>query len=364
MKKWFYPLAAAVITLSACSSKEEPNMSGNGEVTEVTISANVPYQDFTRVTVDDKNLPGLGNKIAKMEYAIYDQFGHLVLASGQPGAPVAEKSEDDHGRYDLKVTLLKQHTYTFYLWASAAQTPYTFDPASKTVSIDYSKVKANDENMDAFFGKHTYYITDTQENDEQYMITLNRPFAQLNILVNDNEKAAALEKSGKIESVDVTVKQNPGKYSLLNLDTFVASTPFENAFTFHTSFSGWDDLVHAGDGDVAHYYYLTTCYLLTGITPDGSLKGKVGTGKELTDINISINYTDGTSIKINKTNVPIRRNWRTDIYGALETTDVDVNARIDFEFMDKYQDGPGATTGTGSDDGDHSNDNNDTQEDL
>lgn len=129
--------------------------------------------------------------------------------------------------------------------------------------------------------------------------------------------------------------------------------------------NGWDDLVHAGSGDVADYYYLATCYLLTGVSPDGTLNGGVGAGKETTDLIITLGYSDGSQIVINKSNVPIRRNWRTNIWGALESADADVNCRIDFNFDGTYGDGPGAdNNSSGPDDGDHSGDDNSNNETI
>lgn len=290
MKKYFYALTAALMALTSCSSDEEVMKAEVDEPTTVTISAYLPDYVKSRVTTDDKNIPGQGNKIAKIEYAILDQYGKIIYHSGQTGAVQPEKDANDHGHYTFTVELLKNHKYHFYLWASAATSPYTFIPEAGTVdesgtmtggprvTMDYSKVKANDESMDAFFGMHTYTIdNEKQANDERYMITLTRPFAQLNILINDKETIEKIENnthSRTIESITVKVAQTPGRYQSLNLHSFVASNPLDAAFTFTAAYpNGWDDLVHAGDGDVAHYYYLATCYLLTGISPDGTTKG-------------------------------------------------------------------------------------------
>lgn len=197
---------------------------------------------------------------------------------------------------------------------------------------------------------------------------LNRPFDQLNLLINDKENIEKIENNTmdrKIESVTVTINQNPGRYQRLDLDTFIASDPKSSPIEIKATFpNGWKDLVHAGDGDVAHYYYLATCYLLTGLNPDGTLNGLVGAAKEVTDLEIKTKFTDESFVTLNKTNVPIRRNWRTDIWGSLLTTDVDVNCRIDFNFSDTYKDGPGADNEAGPDDGDHSGDNNSNDETI
>lgn len=390
MKKYFYFVTAALMALTSCSSEDEPIKGEDGELTPVTISVELPYsRPQSRVNEDEANIPGKGRKIKTLQYAIYDTSNNLVVSSSDKEAPQATIDPEDHGHFSLKVPLLKNHDYKFYVWASADfiekkkvedpdnpgekievvsdsyVSPYTFNAKNRQVTVDYTKVVANDERMDAFFGYHEYHIKNEPGTDDVYTIILNRPFGQLNILVNDNFIAEKLEKTGQIQSVEVTVNQAPGIYSVLDLNSFKASAA-RSSFTYKAEYpNGWDDLVHAGDGDVAKYYYLSTCYLLTGVNPDGTLNGLVGTAQEATDLVITINYTDGTFITIDKKNVPIRRNWRTDIYGSLETTDADINCRIDFNFEGTLNDGPGAGNNSGGpDDGDHSGDDNSNNETI
>lgn len=373
-------MTIALAALTSCSSEEEFVKSENGEVTSVTVSAALPvYTPLTRVTEDEPNIPGKGRMIKKVQYAIFDDHGKIIYHSGQSGVAQVESDPDDHGHFTLKVQLLKQHKYTFYLWASAADSPYTFHPGNGTgvegaaddkpyVTVDYTKVKANDENMDAFFGKKKFIIADEQTATDQYTVVLNRPFDQLNLLINDKKSIEDIEnntKDRRIESVSIKINQDPGRYRRLDLDTFIASDPLNGPCEIKATFpDGWKDLVHAGDGDVAKYYYLATCYLLTGSDPDGSLTGLVGAAKEVTDLEIKTEFTDETFVTLNKASVPIRRNWRTNIWGALLTTEASVNCRIDFNFNDVYKDGPGAEDIAGPDDGDHSGDDNSNTDEI
>lgn len=374
MKKSVSTLAAVILALSSCSSEEELfNIESNeiNEPAKVSLGVSIPdLAPRTRVTEDEANIPGKGHKINNIEFAIYDQSNTLVISSMDTTAANAmnavyvDKDYEDHGHFTINVTLMKQHTYTFYVWASSKESPYKFDPTTKSVTVDYSKVKANDETMDAFFGKKKFTIADKQTADDQYTVILNRPFAQLNLMTNDT-KYVKEHLNKTISSIEVTVTANPGRYPRLSLEDFKASGE-QRDFTFKADFpNGWDDLVHAGSGDVADYYYLATCYLLTGVTPDGSLNGETGTEQEVTDLCITINYTDGTPVVINKSSVPIRRSWRTNIWGSLQTADADSNTRIDFNFDGANGDGPGADNGSnGPDDGDHSGDDNSNNETI
>lgn len=400
--------------LSSCNSALDQDLEEVGDPTPVRISVAVPSDVMTRVTEDEFNIPGKGKSIKTIQYAIYDKKGHLLEKSDMTTKLNPQKKEDldiisaykdDHGLYSINTTLMKNHDYIIYVWASSDvveyeldgsgnyqldskdrpivkestrfTSPYTFSAENKTVSIDWAKVDANvsdgnEEKNDAFFGKKEFHVANAPGDDGfKVDMILYRPLAQLNIMINDQTKAKALEAGTKLSSIDLELKKAPGTYSLFNIDNYIMGTPkadpaSERTLKLHKNFTnGWDDLIHAGDGDVAKYYYLGTFYLPTGVDADTSYLGGFGSIKETTDLKIRINYDDGTFVEIDKTGVPIQRDWRTNIYGALETTDVTVDCRIDFNFIGFNQDGPGAGNGNyGPDDGDHSGDDNSNNETI
>lgn len=237
MKKYLLGMTVALMGLASCSSADQPTEPDDSVLTPVTLSVNIPEMSFSRVNEDEANIPGKGKKIASIDYAIYDHLGTLVHSRDKNPVEL-EKDPDDHGHFTLKAHLMKQHDYTIYLWASAdeeelgegtengvpvktgkliSRTPYTFNPATKQVTVDYSKVRANDETCDAFFGKKTITVANEQTSNDQYTIILNRPFAQLNIMTNDSKMMAQEDKNIKLKSVSVTIDQDPGTYTLLNL---------------------------------------------------------------------------------------------------------------------------------------------------
>lgn len=78
-------------------------------------------------------------------------------------------------------------TYDVIFWADAPTgSPYTFDPTSQSIKVDYTtNCQSNDENRDAFFGHQTIQVT----QDASITVLLKRPFAQLNIGASDFEAA-------------------------------------------------------------------------------------------------------------------------------------------------------------------------------
>ncbi len=359
MKKCFYALTAALLALTSCSSQEEPVMGAeDGEVTTVTLSIALPSQPQSRVTVDTEY--GRAQAIDQVEYAVYDIDGNLVYSSNIKDSEMqATVDKGDYGHYTLNVTLLTHHTYTVYCWASAEGSPYKFNIPENmkdgvTVSVDYSEgIPANDEKCDAFFGKRTFNVLETQKDDRDYMITLYRPFAQVNILCSDKDLAQEIYKSkgkdGKkvgISSIEVAIVngKGAGAYSTLNFDTYIASKITENVVYKAQFKNGWNSLVKAGTAAADDYYYLATCYLMTGVSVDISeakyALGGYGTQQETTDLKITITYDNDEQTIVTRENVPVRRSWRTNIYGDILTSQANINYRINYEW------GPNINNGT------------------
>jgi len=133
-------------------------------------------------------------------------------------------------------------------------------------------------------------------------VELKRPFAQLNIGTNDfdaSESAGYLPTESKV-TVPVS--------SVLNL---VDGTVDEaKATTF-----GFAEFDRSETFPVKGYEYLAMNYLL------------VGADKEVVDVEFA--YTDGTVEKSRKVgSVPVQRNHRTNLYGQLLTSDVEINVEI------------------------------------
>lgn len=338
MKKCFYALTAALLALTSCSSQEEPVMeAGSGEVTTVTLSLALPGQPQSRATQHEVAY-GDASMVDKIEYAVYDSKNQLVLKSSDSGAAVVEKKGELY--YSVDLQLLREHEYTVICWASATNSPYTFNPELNgvTVSVDYSKVEANNEACDAFFGKRKITVAHTQgTNNDLYAITLGRPFAQVNVVTNDIDVANKFFQNGNdIASVSVIMKDKPaGKYNTLSLlgNGVIASNPETNVtykveYTNYSSSKKRAAIMESGQ----EFYYLSTCYLLTGIESDGTMTNGHGTKSETTDIEIVITDKWGESIHYPISNLPIKRNWRTNIFGNLLSTDAKIDIRLDREF--------------------------------
>ena len=284
MKKHLFAMAAATMLLATSCQNDLDVMGNVGDEALVSFTVTTPdmatraYSDGTTATV--------------LQYAVYDAAGNeltdLTVTNGE--IPTSTT---------VKLQLTTGNTYSVIFWAAAEDAPYSVDFGTKTMTVDYNGAVSNAENRDAFYKYHTFTVKGAQTET----IELKRPFAQLNIGTADY----AASKSAGYEPTKsaVTVKN---VYSTLNLATGVVENDVEANFALA-------NIKKDETFPVAGNEYLAMNYLL------------VGAEKGVVDIEFT--YTDGTNPKTRTVgSVPVQRNYRTNIYGKLLTSDVDINVEI------------------------------------
>ena len=305
-------LALSAVLLTSCSNEEivTPGNDGN-----VVFTVALPGEFVTRAgdpTISD------GTKATKLSYAVYLQgTKNALFTSENTGDPQADPFSGLQTK--LALNLAKGKTYDIVFWADKGTgSPYTFNTADQTITVDYNNVASNVEDRDAFFASKTITVTGAMEEN----ITLKRPFAQLNFATSDLEAAnkAGLD-FGKTQ-VKVT-----GVHNTLNLLTGVASDSegWDNSVTF--GYAGLvDNDLHNGTAD-KKYNWLSMNYFLTGVEIlDGDVQKA---DKETVDCEFKVQDKNSQEINtINIANVPVQRNYRTNIYGELLTSTVNFAIEI------------------------------------
>ena len=303
MKKQLCKLAIFALLLSTASCSDE-QFAGDltGGETTVTFNAQLPSGLQTRVAGD-------GLTATTLSYAVYEEGTTTPVITSEDEVTFVNKQAT------LSLKLAKGKTYDFIFWADSyekddAENPYDVDFATQTLTVDYSDAKSNDEARDAFFGKATVEVKGAVSEN----ITLKRPFAQLNIGTNDMAAAqTAGLNTGALQS-SVTVS---GIFSGMNLMTGQVSNSVE--VTFGSNAIPKEKFT-VGDNE---YAYLALNYLLVS-----DQKGLV---------NCEFTYTDGATTDTRTIdNVPVQRNYRTNIFGSLLTGSVDLGITIvpDFDTPD------------------------------
>lgn len=294
-------MSALMLMATSCADDQTSDLKAGAEST-VTITAQLPGDMGTRAFAD-------GKKATELHYAVYEKGTTTPLevckkADGTKGQP-----EGTATMTGLKTTISLQLTtgkeYDFVFWADApGDNVYTFNSENQTVTVNYANAENNTDNLDAFFGqKKALKVSGNMSISQE----LRRPFAQINIGTDDFDAAAAAGYTVSESTIGVAT------YKTLNLLSGEVSDPVTATFvkkpipTEDSKFS-----VNSKD-----YKYLSMSYVL------------VPKDKETVDIAFDYTLTNRTF-----TNVPVQRNYRTNIYGSLLTNTADFKVEIVPRFND------------------------------
>mgnify|MGYP001094929339 FL=1 len=290
-----FTIAATALLVTSCNDEMDNGLKTGDEGT-VTFTAQLPSEMGTRAFAD-----GLTAK--HLQYAVYEAGQSTPLKVFGDETTVVGEAEMVNLKKSVTLKLTSGKSYDVIFWADATtDSPYTFNPASQEVSVDYSKVNNNSDNCDAFFKKETITVSGNQSVD----VKLTRPFAQVNIGTDDFDaaKASGLE----VTQTEVVAKA----FATLNLATGKVSDEADRTFTMKA-------IPTASDGEfpvAGGYKYLSMDYLLVGA--------------DKATVDVAFNYGGPQSRTF--TNVPVQRNYRTNIYGSLLTNTTDFNVVIEPAF--------------------------------
>ena len=291
LKKFFYGMMAATM-LVATSCTDDPMVDPAGETSTVSFSISTP--EIATRTFND------GKKATQLQYAVYDAQGNIL-----DGFTTTNATINISTTVDLQLTT--GNTYYVLFWAATPNTTYyKVDLTNKKMEVNYTGAVSNDENRDAFYAYEKVEVT----GNLQKRVELRRPFAQLNIGTND---LAASETAGyKVLQSWVSVPV----YSGMDLSTGeVVGTPEVKKFALANIPSG-------ETFPVSGYDYLAMNYLLVGGIAEPEL------------VEVEFGYTNTANFKdANKKrkvgSVPLRRNYRTNLYGQLLTSNAKIEVVIE-----------------------------------
>lgn len=288
-------MSALMLMATSCADDQTSDLKAGAEST-VTITAQLPGDMGTRAFAD-------GTKATELHYAVYEKGTTTRLA-------VCKKADGTKGQLEgtatmtgLQTTISLQLTtgkeYDFVFWADApGDNVYSFNSENQTVTVNYANAENNTDNLDAFFGqKKALKVSGNMSISQE----LRRPFAQINIGTDDFDAAAAAGYTVSESTIGVAT------YQTLNLLSEEVSDPVTATFvkkpipTEDSKFS-----VNSKD-----YKYLSMSYVLVP--------------KDKETVNIAFDYT---LTNRTFTNVPVQRNYRTNIFGSLLTNTADFNVVI------------------------------------
>ena len=301
MKSTKYILAAALAVLALGCNKEQVAVDGtpDGEEVAVTFAAELPGT-ITKAIGD-----GLTAK--NLSVAVYDDASN---AAGTHIVTLDKTAVFDALHTTVEYSLVKGKTYHFIFWAQAEGAPYTFNPETKKVAINYTGA-ANDEKRDAFYAVKTLKV----QGPATEPVQLKRPFAQVNFGTADFDAA-------KAGGVEVTESSFTATDAATSLDLFAGEGVGSTDITYTEKELPAETLT-LKDGTT--YKYMAMNYF-------------VPTGKfvESHVSNVKAQFVSAShTVEISSPSTPVQSNWRTNIVGNLLTDQVVFNVEIVPAFEDE-----------------------------
>ena len=318
MKMYFYSLMAAaamMFTVTSCSQEEIIGNEASGETVEVSFNATMEGQAISRAIGD-------GLTVDELYFAVYDENGNEIGNLRQDGAHNNAVAVSGLGA-TVKVRLVKGQTYQFVFWAQKSGAAHYNTSDMKAIKVnDYTTV-SNDETRDAFYA----YVGATKVTGPfSQDVTLNRPFAQLNLGTTADDWGWAETAGITITDSKVTVKGEV--YTTLNTFDGSVADAVDAEFALN-AIPSQSDLLKT---DNKEYYYLSSNYLLA---PAGKVLSK--------EIVFALNAGNKEINTLKVYNAPLQRNWRTNIVGEILTGEGTFNITIDPIFEgDRNYDMPGS----------------------
>lgn len=291
--------------MTSCS--EEDIFNGQaGDV--VTFNVSIP-ELATRAASEYEQKTGDGFYATSLYYGVYEKNDNSYELKSEISAIVpSEAIKGEGGKFNFQVRLVKQKPYRIVFWAENKDNNMcAIDWGKQTLNLNPS-LSANQEAYDAFW----VYKDVTIQGATEETVELKRPFAQLNIGVSNDDWEAAVAAGIKIENSQVVISNVPTTMNIINGTVDAEEEVTYTAAPLPKTYNN-DEFAFPVDDNK----YLTLNYVLVGET------------KSL--INIGLNYMDegaSGSYSTSFTSVPVQRNYRTNIYGNILTSDADYNVEI------------------------------------
>ena len=306
MKNIFRFLMAAVIFFGAVScAKEDISTSLAGGEVEVTLSVDVPELG-TRAFGD-------GMTVDQLFIAVYEKIGNTTSTIALPishidGEGFQGSEAFSGGRATVTMVLLKDKTYDLVFWAQKSGTgAYDVNLADgRNIEANYG-ADCNLENRDAFFFIRNDWTAGAQDAETEFH--LKRPFAQINVANSDADVAFVTANGATIQNSKMTVKTTDICKQLDLVDGSV-----KNAINAETIFAA--NAIPTEEFHIDGYNYLAMNYLLVN-------------EKDLVDLEFVFTDDKGVDYTREYTNVPVQRNYRTNILGQIISSPIDFTVVID-----------------------------------
>lgn len=301
---------SAMVFATSCSNDEVIEQ-GAGDIATVSFAINTDGAVASRALSDGSGATRLFYQVYRVENGAYKVADEIKIKDGF------------HSGDNISLKLAKGQEYAVAFWAQSPVSPYVLTSGANGLEVDMNYdasendiPKNNTENRDAFFNCAKL----TVNGDESKTVTLKRPFAQVNVGASDYDvhHAQIVGSSVTFSNVATTLNLMDGSVSGETTVTFTNNRGelySEGAVATPTQ-----TLTVNG----TNYTWLSMSYVLP---TDAEASTTVSSRFE-------IEVADGENIILEDglANMPIQRNYRTNIIGSVLTNNVDFKVEVDANF--------------------------------
>ena len=323
---WGITIAAAtLLLLTSCQRDELQGGSISGEEVSVSISATMPIDGGAVVKSDAE--PGKGDEVNRCIMQVYLADDAVLSNETKVGEPKTVEVTDGKASFG-SLQLVAGHTYRLVLWADCATKTSGTDGATASFSDlyyntgNYPEVSfkddveyaGNDDSRDAFFALYELKV----DGPSNHTVELRRPFGQLNIITSDYSVVETSFPALVPKKVSLTFSKVPQGINLLTgalAETFIE--PLKGVSVAVAAVT--EPAVASGSKHLSFDYIFA---------PEGGQYS-------IPEITMSFDDAWGNEVASDYkfVNLPVQRNYRTNVTGALLTdrTGIDIEVVSDFD---------------------------------
>lgn len=337
---------AGMLFATSCSQDELLNEPTTGDYVNAKFTISTPEGIGTRAAVN----VGEGTTVNYVACAVYDATGEEMPDLRQY-RPITNKTAE----YSIRLVKGQAYRVAFFAYYGEDNGISDYYDMQYLTDIKIKDAKSNIEHRDAF----TNYVDVTAQESMKAVekpVTLYRPFAQLNLGVDNTEWTDAVKAGVTVAKSKIVVTNVYNQFSAYDNAVVATAEPVTMTFAMNTIPTEELEVDVDRDGTIANtekFKYLALNYLLVG---------DAGTEKSLTDVEFVWENSDASKTNNPTThfkNIPVQRNYRTNIIGKLLTNPATFNIVIDADFIDSPEndyivsvwDGESATTPVADADG-------------
>ena len=308
---------AGMLFATSCSQDELLNEPTTGDYVNAKFTIGTTDGIATRAAVN----VGEGTTVNYVACAVYDATGEEMTDLRQY-KPITNKTAE----YSIRLVKGQAYRVAFFAYYGNSNGASDYYDLQYLTNIKIKDAASNIEHRDAF----TNYVDVTAQESMKAVekpVTLYRPFAQLNLGAVAEDVEAARKAGVVVTNSRITVSNVYTEFDAYN-NTIAAGAQSKEVTFLMNEIPGQDLYVDMDNNATTadeSFEYLALNYLLVG---------NAGSEKELTDVTFewkTANNKTNDPVTVFK-NIPVQRNYRTNIIGYLLTNPAVFNITIDEKF--------------------------------